>query len=84
MNYLNYRRQLEKQMYLYIEFLPFIKEDENYSKKERETMTFKLLDEIQFLKLRIQKIDRMNVCQASGLVVFKRERKTSNFKKVML
>ncbi len=72
MNWINYRTKIEKQMLLYIEFLPFLEaEFDGFYKKEIEKQRFKLLDEIQFLKLQIQKIDRMTIHMAANPVVFK-------------
>lgn len=80
MNNLKYKRELETQMYLYIAFLPTIKFEPNVNtKQETETMIFKLLDEIQFLKLRILKINRMNVNQAYSPVRFVKSKRISKF-----
>jgi len=80
MNHLKLRRELENQMYLYIAFLPTINFDNpERTKQETETMIFKLLDEIQFLKLRILQINRMNVNQAYSPVRFVKNRITAKF-----
>lgn len=80
MNFLKYRRELETQMYLYIAFLPTISFDcPERTKQETETMIFKLLDEIQFLKLRILQINRMNVNQAYSPVRFVKNKTTAKF-----
>lgn len=80
MNNLKYKRELETQMYLYIAFLPAITFDNpERTKQETETMIFKLLDEIQFLKLRILQINRMNVNQAYSPVRFVKSKRISKF-----
>jgi len=65
-------------MYLYIQFIPTITFEPNVrTKEETETMIFKLLDEIQFLKLRILQLNRMNVNQAYSQVPFVKNRITA-------
>lgn len=80
MNNLKYKRELENQMYLYIAYLPEITFDNpERTKQETETMIFKLLDEIQFLKLRILQINRMNVNQAYSPVRFVKSKRIAKF-----
>jgi len=78
MNHIKYRRELENQMYSYINFLPVIKSEyPDYSPQQIQNITFLLLDEIQFLKLRILQIDRMNVNQACSPVKFIKSKRTA-------
>lgn len=60
MNHTTFRNQIEKQLILYIKFLPTIPIElgnrKNYLVK---STTFKLLDEIQILKFKIMKYDQM-------------------------
>lgn len=80
MNHIKYKRELETQMYLYIAFLPTIKHEPNVNTKEEvELSIFKLLDEIQFLKLRILQISRMNVSHAYSPVRIVKNKRTAKF-----
>lgn len=65
-------------MLLYIDFLPFLSDEmQGYNAKEIEKQRFKLLDEIQFLKLQIQRVDRMTIFRATEQVKFKTTKKLS-------
>lgn len=65
-------------MLLYIDFLPFLSDEmQGYNVKEIEKQRFKLLDEIQFLKLQIQRVDRMTIFRATEQVKFKTTKKLS-------
>lgn len=55
MTFLTQKTRLTKQMNLYIQYLGFC---------TNENETFKLLDEIQFLKFKIEKISRMKMSEA--------------------
>lgn len=68
----------------YIDYLPFIKNEENLSQFEIEIFTFKLLDEIQNLKLKITQLSRINYERQLSRVEFKKEKLSSkiNFNKV--
>jgi len=72
MNWLNYGSELQKQMDSYIDYLPTIKNDPYLSNFEVQVMTFKLLDEIQFLKLRIMQINRMSREKQHAYVEFRK------------
>lgn len=56
----------------YIDYLPLIKH--NRSEFQTEIMTFKLLDEIQFLKLKIMHINRMTREKQNAYVELKKEK----------
>lgn len=78
MNWISHRNRLEKQMLLYLDFLPFLQQElAGFGKKEIEKQRFKLLDEIQFLKMQIQRIDRMTINMASNTVFFSLSKKQS-------
>lgn len=78
MNWIYHRNKIEKQMLLYIDFLPFLSDEmQGYNAKEIEKQRFKLLDEIQFLKLQIQRVDRMTIFRATEQVKFKTTKKLS-------
>lgn len=72
MTWLEYKKQLQKQMNDYIDYLPLIKH--NRSEFQTEIMTFKLLDEIQFLKLKIMHINRMTREKQNAYVELKKEK----------
>ena len=55
MTFATQKARMSKQLMLYIQFLP-------YCATEKEI--FKLLGEIQFLKLKIEKINRMTMSEA--------------------
>lgn len=78
MNHIKFKKELENQMYNYINFLPHIKSEyPDYSPQQIERLTFLLLDEIQFLKLRIFQINRMNISQAYSPVNFVKDKITA-------
>lgn len=60
---------MERQMMLYIRFLPYC---------ENDTQLFKLLDEIQFLKFKVQQIDRMPTRKACEVLKTITEKIQSN------
>ncbi len=70
MNFITHRNRIEKLMYLYMSFLSLCE-----TNKEK----LKLLDEINEIRFRIQRIDRMTMSQAAEDVKTIPETFTSNF-----
>lgn len=64
MTYKRQKNQLSKQLKLYINFLPFC---------SNESEVFKLLDEIQSTKLKIEKINQMKISEAYQQVKLRTE-----------
>lgn len=64
MTYKRQKYQLSKQLKLYINFLPFCL---------NESEVFKLLDEIQSTKLKIEKINQMKISEAYQQVKLRTE-----------
>ena len=62
MNFVTHRNRIERQMILYIEFLPYC---------ENNKQPFKLMDEIQNLKMKIQQIDRLTMSKVSEDVIYR-------------
>lgn len=55
MNYFTHRNRMERQLYLYIDFLTFCETNQD---------RLKILDEIMDLRFKIQRIDRMTGSEA--------------------
>ncbi|MGH2666041.1 hypothetical protein [Flavobacterium sp.] len=70
MNFITHRNRIEKLMYSYMSFLPLCE-----TNKEK----LKLLDEINEIRFKIQRIDRMTMSQAAEDVKTVPENFTSNF-----
>lgn len=55
MTFVTYKARASRQLMLYVNYLPYC---------ENESELFKLLNEIQILKLKIEKINRMTMSEA--------------------
>lgn len=72
MNHITHRNRLERQMFRYIAFLPLAQSDYQINKiYNKPNPTFRILDEIQYLKFRIMQIDQMTTSEAMYDVHFR-------------
>lgn len=78
MNWITYRNKLEKQMLLYVNFIPCLEAElSDKTNRDKQMYLFGLLDEIQYLKTQIQRVDRMSTGMASGEVQFRKSQRQS-------
>lgn len=72
MNHISYKNRMQERMFRYINFLSIAQSEFQVNKiYNQKNPTFKLLDEIQYLKFRIIQIDQMTASAAMNHVDFR-------------